>query len=232
MKKAIKRIIPAILILVILAVSITLFSAAASGVSETPDIQRYKDPLEKETESRIKNDYIYFFLNFKAPGRNYDLSEEDVKISLCIGDFNGAYVLDICLYGEFFDYAIYKETVAGVEFTYQSSKFYLVWKDGEFKRITDAYSSGWLCDSDLEIIQRLTANSRLIGESDLPPLIIGDASKDGRIDATDCLIVKRHILGISKLSNICYADADCNGRLDITDYITIKRIILRISTDT
>ena len=232
MKKAIKRIIPAVLLIALLAVSIPFSSAVASKVTEVPDIERFTDPLDIETESRIKNDYIYFFLNYRAPGRNYDLSEEDVKLSLCIGDFNGAYVLDICLYGEFFDYAIYKETVAGVEFTYQNSKFYLVWKDGLFTKITGAYNSGWLCDSDMKIIQLLTANSRLIGGNDSPPLITGDANEDGKTDATDCLIVKRHILGISKLYDICYADADRNGRLDITDYITIKRIILRISTDT
>ena len=199
--------------------------------SPVPDIHRFELPLDKETESRIKNDYIYYFLNVKAHGRNYDLSENDVKLSLCIGGFNGAYVLDICLYGEFFDYAIYKETVAGVEFTYQSSKFYLVWKDGEFKRITGAYECGWIDDGDMKIIEYLTANSRFVGEAGSPTLLSGDANKDGIIDATDYLIVKRHILGISKLSNIFYADADRNGRLDITDYITIKRIILGIGAN-
>ena len=58
----------------------------------------------------------------------------------------------------------------------------------------------------------------------------GDVDGNGKIDATDYILIKRHILNISILSaeQFMEADMDANGVINSTDYIIVKRKILGI----
>ena len=66
------------------------------------------------------------------------------------------------------------------------------------------------------------------GTDEISNILKGDVDRNGKIDATDYILIKRHILKINLLEGIPFiaADMDDNGKLDSTDYIGVKRIIL------
>jgi len=61
-----------------------------------------------------------------------------------------------------------------------------------------------------------------------PALATGDANKDGRINAIDLTMMKRHIIGIYDLSQwqIFRCDMNGNGRVDEMDLETVTNVIL------
>ncbi|HEX9061490.1 MAG TPA: dockerin type I domain-containing protein, partial [Clostridia bacterium] len=61
-----------------------------------------------------------------------------------------------------------------------------------------------------------------------PSVSKGDVNMDGKINSTDCSMVKRHILGISTLTKDQFTNADVNsdGKVNSTDYSLLKRYVL------
>lgn len=57
---------------------------------------------------------------------------------------------------------------------------------------------------------------------------VGDANYDGKVDATDCLVLKRYILGTLGDNRFCFdaADIDNNRVIDAVDYLLLKRAYL------
>jgi uncharacterized repeat protein (TIGR02543 family) len=61
-----------------------------------------------------------------------------------------------------------------------------------------------------------------------PSFIKGDATGDGKVDALDLLMVKKHLLGQVVITgdNVLAADATGDGRIDALDLLKIKKYLL------
>lgn len=62
-----------------------------------------------------------------------------------------------------------------------------------------------------------------------PEYVKGDVNGDGKINATDYTLAKRHVLKTWKLEGVDLAAADVNGdgKVNATDYVLIKRHVLK-----
>ena len=58
--------------------------------------------------------------------------------------------------------------------------------------------------------------------------LLGDVNSDGKVNATDYILVRKHILNMSLLnsSNIKKADVNNDGKINSADYIAIRKIII------
>ena len=58
--------------------------------------------------------------------------------------------------------------------------------------------------------------------------MLGDANGNGKIDAKDYMMVKRHVLGTYELTGdqLTAADVNGNGKIDAKDYMMVKRHVL------
>ena len=65
-------------------------------------------------------------------------------------------------------------------------------------------------------------------EAPKPDGMIGDVDCDGKVEATDYMLLKRAILGTYKIGEEGYASADIDrdGKVEATDYMLLKRAIL------
>ena len=63
--------------------------------------------------------------------------------------------------------------------------------------------------------------------SDKPSGVLGDVTGDGKVNAQDYLLIKRHVLGTYSLGERgVYADVDRNGKVNAADYMMVKRHVL------
>ena len=109
----------------------------------------FPDPLDAETARQIKQDYLD---QFDTTGI---IPIEYVSIIYYLGTYNGntAMVFNSPLDT---DFMIHEETVAGVTFYYSGSGFViLVWNDGEFMTLTQAYEQELLTLKNIRNISAL-----------------------------------------------------------------------------
>ncbi|MBO5402911.1 MAG: CotH kinase family protein [Clostridia bacterium] len=59
-------------------------------------------------------------------------------------------------------------------------------------------------------------------------IVLGDINGNGKVDANDYMLVKRHFLGTYELDNIGFAAGDCNGdgKISANDYFIIRRHVI------
>lgn len=69
--------------------------------------------------------------------------------------------------------------------------------------------------------------SALIGEQ-ITKIYLGDANRDGKINAADYLLIKRHFLGSYTIpqTHLSFADVDGDGEIRAKDYLALKRYFL------
>jgi hypothetical protein len=96
----------------------------------------------------------------------------------------------------------------------------------------------WLSDPnwDTEYTPDIVLNIDFGGsdtDTTAPQIVIGDINGDGKINATDALIIKRYIAGNVTLTDAQKSAADINGdgRINATDSLLIKRYIAGLSTN-
>lgn len=59
-------------------------------------------------------------------------------------------------------------------------------------------------------------------------IVLGDINGNGKVDANDYMLVKRHFLGTYELDDIALAAGDCNGdgKISANDYFIIRRHVI------
>lgn len=61
-----------------------------------------------------------------------------------------------------------------------------------------------------------------------PSFTYGDLNGDGKINSTDCALLKRVLLGTSTSANMSAADVNADSKVNSTDYSILKRYVLEI----
>lgn len=96
------------------------------------------------------------------------------------------------------------------------------------KQINRARRSLSVCFAALFLFAALLAASPLTAGASGEPGALGDINLDGRIDATDYLLLKRCVLGTFTLDSaqrLC-ADLNKDGTVDAKDYLLLKNMVL------
>jgi hypothetical protein len=102
---------------------------------------------ESSQEKQIREDYLAYML---SQGET-EMTLDDVKILNNYGTYNGAVVVRIER-GAF--EVVTTIQVGGVDFTFSNSNTALVWKDGQFFELANAYDSELLTKSNLEALAK------------------------------------------------------------------------------
>ena len=102
--------------------------------------------MSAETEAEIKRDYLNLYEMVTYPSTTID----DVSIIKYYGTYNGSVVVKIKFIwmGEL--QAVTYETIDNITITFPTSNKALVWKDGNFCSLQEAYDNGLLTKDDLE----------------------------------------------------------------------------------
>jgi hypothetical protein len=109
---------------------------------------RNAPPMDAEVQLIVKQDFAAY-LN---QGEYTDVEVEDVAILRYYGTFKGSVVVMMTATQMEFEQTVSTESVGGSRFTYTNSNFILVWNDGEFLRLQDAFDQGLLSTVDLLLI--------------------------------------------------------------------------------
>lgn len=77
-----------------------------------------------------------------------------------------------------------------------------------------------------------SANSFAADDSSNKNYILGDASLDGSINATDAVLTQQFILGLQTPSNIQskLSDVNQNGSTEISDVVALRRFLINSSS--
>ena len=139
-----------VLLAVAAAVIILAFSAHDGDQTGNSTLRTEWDshtPLGAETEMRIKQDFLEF--HTKPFSRNPDATVDDVVIKEYYGTNNiCAAVLMTDAFSAYL--CINSETIDDITFYYNSSNRMLVWENGKFHRLQEAYDKGLLNKEDLK----------------------------------------------------------------------------------
>jgi endo-1,4-beta-xylanase len=58
---------------------------------------------------------------------------------------------------------------------------------------------------------------------------VGDINKDGEVNASDLVLLKKYLLGITDTIDSELADMNSNGEVDVVDLLLLKKVILGIA---
>jgi hypothetical protein len=105
----------------------------------------YTGELDPEIEARIIRDYFYHVV---YPASN-EAQLGDVHICKYYGTFEG-FVAVMFNGGE--RQVAWRETIAGIEVHYSDSRWILVWENGKFYRLQEAYDNGFLNQQNIQEI--------------------------------------------------------------------------------
>lgn len=77
-------------------------------------------------------------------------------------------------------------------------------------------------------ITNVTASTTLSIDLHTEASLRGDVNRNGRVDSTDYMLLKRYVLGTTRLSDeqMFFADVDRNGKVNSLDYVLLKRHVL------
>ena len=107
--------------------------------------------LSEETETKIKQNYLDLFTAVSNPGATAD----DVWILKYLGTYGGSVV--VLMTDSFSSYyaVVSHEIIDGIRISYGDSNKAVVWKDGSFYRLQEAYDAGLLVRDDIEMISHI-----------------------------------------------------------------------------
>ena len=125
------------------------------------------ETLSDEMRERIKADFLVFFDFLSLENSR----KQKHKIGVCclgteacyplqatlseyFGTFNDKVVLKLNLYGASIAASIEYEIVAGHKIYYSGCMRVLVWNDGVFRNLTQAYEMGWLTADDIRVVSQ------------------------------------------------------------------------------
>ena len=151
MKRLTALIFALVLLAVAAAVIILAFSAQDGDQMGNSTLRTEWDPhtpLGAETEMRIKQDFLEF--HTKPISRDPDATVDDVEILEYYGTNN--ICIAVMMTDRFTGYltVVVSETVDGMTFYYGSSNRMLIWADGKFHHLQEAYDKGLLNKEDLK----------------------------------------------------------------------------------
>lgn len=113
-------------------------------------------PLTTEQELKIKQDYLEYrrneVKNTKNDGEYDNLIVDDVMLENYFGTYNDCYVMLIELNCDILLDGYRSEYVAGYRFDYVCGTTTMVYRNGEFTAMRDAYSEGLLSEKDIKDI--------------------------------------------------------------------------------
>jgi len=141
--------------LIVVAVVAVVAIAVLSAQDGQDDDQTEWDspvPLSAEMEMKIKQDY----LDFRTKVYHPDATVDDVTIDTYYGTYGSC--VAVMMTDAFSDYTdaipieTY-ETIGGIWIIYNSSNEILIWEDGSFHRLQEAFDSGLLTRDNLREIE-------------------------------------------------------------------------------
>lgn len=109
------------------------------------------DELSENTLLRIKKDYIKF--------TNEDLSVEDIAVMYYYGKYNDSYAVVMHSIDAEYSEWEWAEKVGSVEITYSSGYFSMIYNNGQFYRLPEAFDKGLISENDLLQIKENTKRS-------------------------------------------------------------------------
>lgn len=127
-------------------------------------------PLSTKKALQIKKDYLKKYSNCNKPR---ELVIEDVEIKKYYGTYNNCDVV-LLDFGIFHDFDKEIE-IAGYSFVFSDWRETEVYRNGEFKSLKDAYSSGWLSKEDIKAIHYYHTNDAYIEDIYTPLSAIPEA---------------------------------------------------------
>jgi ABC-type phosphate/phosphonate transport system substrate-binding protein len=126
----------------------TTITATSPSVPSTPPV------LSKSVAKRVKSDYQRHFLDSLPqhlhPENGYNV--ENISIDRYYGTYNSSVALMMSNVYEEHQHIQWEEKVAGYVFAYSDGNRILVWNDGMFYKLPQAYEQGFLTKQDVERI--------------------------------------------------------------------------------
>lgn len=115
-------------------------------ITELERERRESFGINKKTEDQIKQDYYVMLDNSK-------FNIEDVYIYRYFGIYNGGVAVMMALYGVSLPPAIDEIMVVGLKFSFNTGRHIIMWKNGTFYSLQNAYDENFLTVDELEKIQ-------------------------------------------------------------------------------
>ena len=138
--------------LIVVAVVAVVAIAVLSAQDGQDDDQTEWDspvPLSAEMEMKIKQDY----LDFRTKVYHPDATVDDVRIGTYYGTYGSCVAVMMTDAFSMYTAALETEIIDGVIFHYTSSNKILIWDDGSFYRLQEAFDSGLLTRGNLREIE-------------------------------------------------------------------------------
>ena len=109
-------------------------------------------PLSAETEMRIKQDYLEFFVKPMNP----DATLDSIIIMNYYGTYGGCVAVLMGGGGIFYYQALGTEVIDGITIQYGDSNRMFIWENGNLHRLQKAYDKGLLTKDDLREISAIS----------------------------------------------------------------------------
>ncbi|MDR1690292.1 MAG: hypothetical protein LBR42_00425 [Candidatus Methanoplasma sp.] len=140
-------------ILIVSIVSFVLVLTAAAVLMQDTDKAK-KDPpaqLSTEIEMLLKQDYLDDHIKSDNP----DATVDDVTLAKYYGTYDGS--IAVMMKGDFISHitVLEDEVIDGITIQYGSSNRLLIWEDGVFYTLQEAYDKGILTKEDLIAISEV-----------------------------------------------------------------------------
>lgn len=188
----------------------------------------------KTLENQMKVDYI--------TGVDHKVTIDQLEIN-CFGELSDGGLL-VFVKGPYAYVATPNYRVIGkyVYITSCSSNEIVIYKNGKFTRILDAYQSGDLSDDLLDEIAEILCFAKFVNPNPEPTTeptisalgIYGDVNKDNTVNINDATDIQKAGLGMLAFDEVTTALADVNGdgRISIFDVTYIQKYVAQADYDT
>lgn len=152
-----------------------------------------REELSTEAEEQICSDY------FDSIHREWDdYTADDVSVRSYYGNYNGCHAV---MMDGYWEVAMGEYTVvcAGYAFHYGVVEEILIYKDGAFYTMPQAYENGYITAEDVFAIGKIkgTAPADLFDiEKETVRNVFGDVNNDGEIDSLDAALILKYDVGL------------------------------------